>query len=59
MSRPLGNPVDETFRMFPPVYTDFGKHITIVRDVFINPCRHFQDHGGVTLGDGCPSGIIM
>ena len=23
------------------------------KDVFINACCHFQDHGGVTLGDGC------
>ncbi len=53
MSRLLGKPVDETFKMFPPFYTDFGKNITIGRSVFINSCCHFQDHGGVTLGDGC------
>lgn len=53
MSRLLGKPVDETFKMFPPFYTDFGKNITIGRNVFINACCHFQDHGGVTLGDGC------
>ena len=39
--------------MFPPFYTDFGRNITIGRHVFINACCHFQDHGGVTLGDGC------
>ena len=32
----IGKPVDETFRLFPPFYTDFGKNITIGRDVFIN-----------------------
>lgn len=53
MSRLLGKPVEETFKMFPPFYTDFGKNITIGRNVFINACCHFQDHGGVTLGDGC------
>lgn len=53
MSRLLGNPVDGTFKLFPPFYTDFGKNITIGRNVFINACCHFQDHGGVTLGDGC------
>ena len=53
MSRLLGKPVDETFKMFPPFYTDFGRNITIGRHVFINACCHFQDHGGVTLGDGC------
>ena len=25
-------------------------------NVFINACCHFQDHGGVTLGDGCQIG---
>lgn len=53
MSRLLGKPVDETFKMFPPFYTDFGKNITIGHHVFINACCHFQDHGGVTLGDNC------
>ena len=53
MSRLTGKPVDETFKMFPPFYTAFGKNITIGRRVFINAGCHFQDHGGVTLGDGC------
>lgn len=26
------------------------------KGVFINACCHFQDHGGVTLGDGCQIG---
>ena len=56
MSHLLGKPVDETFKLFPPFYTDFGKNITIGRHVFINACCHFQDHGGVTLGDGCQIG---
>ena len=45
--------MDESFRVFPPFYTDFGKNITIGKNVFINACCHFQDHGGVTIGDGC------
>jgi len=53
MSRLLGKPVDETFKIFPPFHTDFGKNITLGRNVFINAGCHFQDHGGVTLGDGC------
>lgn len=53
MSRLFGKPVDPSFRVFPPFYTDFGKNITVGKDVFINACCHFQDHGGVTLGDGC------
>ena len=56
MSRLTGVPVDPTFRLFPPFYTDFGKNIEIGNDVFINACCHFQDHGGVTFGDGCQIG---
>ena len=53
MSKLFGKEVDENFRIFPPFYTDFGKNITVGKNVFINACCHFQDHGGVTLGDGC------
>ena len=56
LSRLFGKVVDSSFRVFPPFYTDFGKNITIGKDVFINACCHFQDHGGVTLGDGCQIG---
>ncbi len=56
LSRLFGKPVDPTFRVFPPFYTDFGKNITIGKNVFINACCHFQDHGGVVLGDGCQIG---
>ena len=52
MSRLTGKKVDDSFRMFPPFYTDFGKNITIGRDVFINSGCHFQDQGGITIGDG-------
>ena len=34
----------------------FGKNITVGKNVFINACCHFQDHGGVSLGDGCQIG---
>lgn len=53
LSRLFGKPVDPSFRLFPPFYTDFGKNISLGKHVFINACCHFQDHGGVTLGDGC------
>lgn len=52
MGRLTGKKIDETFRMFPPFYTDFGKNITIGRDVFINSGCHFQDQGGIEIGDG-------
>lgn len=53
LSRLFGRQVDETLRVFPPFYTDFGKNITIGKNVFINACCHFQDQGGIILGDGC------
>lgn len=47
-----GKEIDETFRIFPPFYTDFGKNIQIGNDVFINSGCRFQDQGGITIGDG-------
>ncbi len=52
MTRLTGHEIDETFRLFPPFYTDFGKNIRIGKDVFINSGCHFQDQGGITIGDG-------
>ena len=47
-----GKKIDDKFRLFPPFYTDFGKNINIGKDVFINSGCHFQDQGGITIGDG-------
>lgn len=52
MERLTGKKVDDTFRLFPPFYTDFGKNIAIGKDVFINSGCHFQDQGGIEIGDG-------
>lgn len=52
MEQITGNPVDPSFGMFPPFYTDFGKNIQFGKDVFINSGCHFQDQGGITVGDG-------
>ncbi len=52
MSNLIGKPVDESFAMFPPFYTDCGKNITIGKNVFINSGCKFQDQGGITIGDG-------
>lgn len=56
LSRLFGYEVDPTLRVFPPFYTDFGKNIQVGKNVFINACCHFQDHGGVTIGDDCQIG---
>lgn len=52
MGRLIGKKVEDTFRLFPPFYADFGKNITIGKDVFINSGCHFQDQGGITIGNG-------
>lgn len=52
-ARLTARPLEPTLRIFPPFYTDFGKNITVGKNVFINACCNFQDHGGVSLGDGC------
>ncbi len=52
MGRLTGKPMDDQFRLFPPFYTDFGKNITVGKNVFINSGCHFQDQGGITIGDG-------
>lgn len=48
----IGKPVDESFFMFPPFYTDCGQNITVGKNVFINAGCHFQDQGGIVIGDG-------
>lgn len=52
MSRLTGTQIDPSFRLFPPFYTDFGKNTHIGKDVFINSGCHFQDQGGIEIGDG-------
>ena len=44
--------VDETFGIFPPFYTDYGKNTHIGKNVFINAGCKFQDHGGIFIDDG-------
>lgn len=51
-SRLIGRPVDESFGMFPPFYTDCGKNIHIGKNVFFNMGCKFQDQGGIFIGDG-------
>lgn len=50
MAELTGRPVPETFRLFPPFYSDFGKNIHLSEDVFINSCCCFQDQGGIYIG---------
>ncbi len=51
-SRLTENPVDNSFRLFPPFYTDCGKNISVGKNVFINSGCKFQDQGGIRIGNG-------
>lgn len=51
MEKLTGKPVDKTFRLFPPFYTDCGKNISFGKNVFLNTGCKFQDQGGITIGD--------
>ena len=51
MSEITGERVDDSFHMFPPFYADFGRNIHIGKNVFVNSGCHFQDQGGIFIGD--------
>ncbi|KZM34770.1 sugar O-acetyltransferase [Oerskovia enterophila] len=52
LSRLTGVVVDESVTVFPPFYCEFGKNLTLGKDVFLNSGCRFQDTGGITIGDG-------
>jgi len=52
LCRLTGKNVDESVAVFPPFYSEFGKNLTLGKDVFINMGCRFQDTGGITIGDG-------
>ncbi|HDR4604255.1 MULTISPECIES: sugar O-acetyltransferase [Bacillus] len=52
-----GNSIDSSFMCFPPFHTDFGKNITIGKNVFFNTGCSFQDRGGIHIRDNCMIGM--
>jgi acetyltransferase-like isoleucine patch superfamily enzyme len=46
-----GQPVDPTFHLIPPVYSDCGLNLSIGRNVFVNQGCRLDDIGGIDLGD--------
>lgn len=52
MRQITGHPVDDSFALFPPFFTDCGKNLKIGRNVFFNSGVKIQDQGGVTIEDG-------
>lgn len=51
MSALTGRQVPETFRMFPPFTTDFGRNTRFGERVFLNSGCRFQDQGSIYIGD--------
>ena len=51
-SKLIAGKVDDSCFIIPPFYTEFGKNIKMGKNVFINSCCHFQDNGGIEIGDG-------
>jgi len=47
----IGVSIDETTTIFPPFYTNFGKFITLGKNVFINHACSFLDIGGIIIED--------
>jgi acetyltransferase-like isoleucine patch superfamily enzyme len=51
LSEIIGSQIDESTGIFAPFYTNFGKHIQIGKNVFINHACSFLDMGGITIED--------
>lgn len=51
-SRLTNKEINDSFELLPPFYTDFGRNITVGKNVFINQNCTFMDRGGITLEDG-------
>lgn len=47
----IGTMLDESTTVFVPFYTNFGRFITIGKNVFINHACSFLDMGGITIED--------
>lgn len=48
----IGQEIDSSTTIFTPFHTNFGKFITIGKNVFINHACSFIDMGGITIEDG-------
>jgi acetyltransferase-like isoleucine patch superfamily enzyme len=51
LSEITGTNIDGSTTIFPPFYTNFGKFITLGKNVFINHACSFLDMGGITIED--------
>ena len=51
MSQITDSQIDESTTVFTPFFTNFGKHTSIGKNVFINHACSFLDLGGITIED--------
>jgi acetyltransferase-like isoleucine patch superfamily enzyme len=51
LSEIIGIQIDKSTTVFVPFYTNFGKHIKLGKNVFINHACSFLDLGGITIED--------
>lgn len=51
LSKITGTAIDESTRIFPPIYINIGKFTRIGKNVFINSDCSFLDMGGITIED--------
>jgi acetyltransferase-like isoleucine patch superfamily enzyme len=51
LSEVIGSEIDKSTTVFVPFHTNFGKHIKIGKNVFINHACSFLDLGGITIED--------
>ncbi|WP_020530328.1 DapH/DapD/GlmU-related protein [Flexithrix dorotheae] len=51
LSEIINNKIDDSTTIFVPFYTNFGHHIKLGKNVFINHACSFLDLGGITIED--------
>ncbi len=51
LSEIIGVEVDKSTTLFTPFYTNYGKNISLGKNVFINHACSFLDLGGITIED--------
>ena len=52
MSIMLGKPLDKSVVVMPPLYMDYGKHVSIGKGSLIQQCCTFFGRCGITIGEG-------
>lgn len=52
LSNIIGTEIDSSTTVFPPFHTNFGRHISLGKHIFINHACSFLDLGGISIEDG-------